>query len=146
MQNINFNDGYKELSINNDPNRVIRFNPSDYGLLERFHDARKTMVDAISTIGKNIEIKTNGEAADSLEDATLIIKDINNVINEQMNYIFNADVAQVVFGKQSPISTIKGKYLFERFLDAVAPYMEKEIKAEQEASQKRINKYTKQVK
>ena len=41
MQSIRFDDGYKEFMINDDPNRVIRFNPADYGIIERFNTARK---------------------------------------------------------------------------------------------------------
>lgn len=146
MQNIVLDDGYKEFSINNDLNRVIRFNPADYGLLERFNKARNIMQEEVNKILDDVNLKSNGEASDELEEAANIISNVNKVINEQIDYIFDSEVSHIVFGNQSPISTVKGKFLFERFLDAVSPLMEKEIKAEQAASQKRIGKYTKQVK
>ena len=33
MQNIRFDDGYKEFMINDDPNKVIRFDPTDFAIL-----------------------------------------------------------------------------------------------------------------
>ena len=38
MQSISFDEGYKEFAINNDENRVIRFNPKDFGILTRMED------------------------------------------------------------------------------------------------------------
>ena len=38
MQCISFDEGYKEFAINNDENRVIRFNPKDFGILTRMED------------------------------------------------------------------------------------------------------------
>ena len=43
MNNLNFNEGYKEFTINNNPNRVIRFNPTDVGFVERFEVASKAL-------------------------------------------------------------------------------------------------------
>ncbi|HHV09972.1 MAG TPA: hypothetical protein GXX75_06820 [Clostridiales bacterium] len=139
MQSLNFNDGYKEFCINNDETRVIRFNPADYGMLERFSQARKNIIKSVDSL----ELKAGGE--DELDETAGLLTEVRNLIYEQINYIFDADVAKVAFGNQSPISTVKGKFLFERFLEAAGPFIEKEIKAEQAASQRRIEKYTKQV-
>ncbi len=144
MQSLNFDLGYKEFCINGDETRVIRFNPADYSMLKRFSEARKNIMQAVNEIEKDIQIRENPR--DELEEAANLIADINGLINTQINYIFDSDVAKTAFGNQSPISMVKGKFLFERFLDATGPYIEKEIKAEQAASQKRIDKYTKQVK
>ncbi|MGF7145295.1 hypothetical protein HNQ56_003736 [Anaerotaenia torta] len=143
MNSLNFDSGYKEFCINGDENRVIRFNPADYSMLKRFSDAKKNIMLAVTEIEKDVQLRKGTE--DELEEAAKLITNINEIINSQINYIFNSDVAKTAFGNQSPISTVKGKFLFERFLDAAGPYIEKEIKAEQAASQKRIDKYTKQV-
>jgi hypothetical protein len=145
MQSLNFNDGYKEFCINGDEARVIRFNPADYGLLERFSQARKNIMSAIDGLESKVKLKDNGEALDELDETASMLAEVRSIIYGQINYIFDSEVAKVAFGNQSPISTVKGKFLFERFLEAAGPFIEKEIKAEQEASQKRIEKYTKQV-
>ena len=141
MQSLNFNDGYKEFCINNDETRIIRFNPADYGLLERFSQAKKNITKAVN----ELKIDPEGEPEDEIDETAGILAEMRKLIFDQINYIFDADVAQTAFGNQSPISTVKGKFLFERFLEAAGPYIEKEIKAEQAASHKRIEKYTKQV-
>lgn len=146
MQNISFDVGYKSFCINNDESKVVRFNPSDYGLLERFSKARKTIMQEVNSLNEEVNLKADGTSTDGLDETAELIEKVNKIINGQIDYIFDAEVSKIAFGNQSPISTIKGKFLFERFLDAVGPLMEKEIKAEQAASEKRVSKYTKQVK
>ncbi len=145
MQSLKFEEGYKEFCINDDETRVIRFNPADYGLIERFSEARKAIIKAVDGLEKDVNLNPNGNPEDELEEAAQLVKSINELIDTQINYIFDSDVAKIAFGNQSRVSTVKGKFLFERFMDAVGPYIEKEIKVEQAASQKRIEKYTKQV-
>ena len=41
LRNLNFDDGYKKFMVNNDPNRVVRFNPADINLLDRLDQAQK---------------------------------------------------------------------------------------------------------
>lgn len=145
MQNLNFDDGYKEFSINNDPGRVIRFNPADFGIIERI----KTAYDEINKaadLDKNIELKPDGTALDEFSKAADVVRDVDNTIREQIDYIFNSPVSDAVFGRQSTLGMVKGMPLYERFLNAVIPVIEKEVGIQQEASQKRIQKYTRQVK
>jgi hypothetical protein len=145
MESLRFDEGYKSFCINDDESRVISFNPADYGLLERFSCARKKILEAVTELEKDINIDPEGEASDELEGAAELIRNVRELINGQIDYIFNAECSLAAFGNQSPISTVKGKFLFERFLEAIMPEVEKEIKAEQRASQKRIDKYAKQV-
>ncbi|MFV0344209.1 MAG: hypothetical protein ACK5JH_15205 [Anaerocolumna sp.] len=145
MHNISFDDGYKSFSINNDENKVIKFSPADYGILERFSKARKTIVEAVENLEKDVHLKSDGTTIDEIDEAGALIAQVNKLINDQIDYIFNAEVSNMVFGRQSPISSVKGIFLFERFLDAVSPILQKEITEEQKASQKRIKKYTSKV-
>ena len=145
MQNLNFEDGFKEFSINNDPNRIIRFNPSDFSIIERIKTAYDE-IDKATKIEDDIDLKADGTPVEELGKAAEIVKGINDTIKNQIDYIFNSPVSEMVFGKQSPLSMIKGVPLWERFMNAIAPVIQKEVKAEQLASQKRISKYTSQVK
>lgn len=149
MQNLVIDDGLKEFTINGDPNRVIRFNPSDLNLLERFDQAEKTIDEEQKKLQEDIELKANGEPAENQEDieeSIEVIRKVNKLIKDQIDFIFDSDVSDVVFGNQSPMSTVKGKPLFERVFDAIRPVLEKEITKEMKASEKRINKYTDQIK
>lgn len=133
MKNINFDDGYKEFSINNDPDRTICFNPSDVAIVERFHKASGALEKLIAENGE--------KEAGTPEDTAEAIKGLDEAIREQIDYIFNQPVSNKVFGNQSPMAPVGGKMLFERFLEAVIPVITSYMKAEMKASEKRISKY-----
>jgi len=146
MQSIRFDDGYKEFMINDDPNKVIRFDPADFGIIERFNTAMKNIEKASETIKNDIDINPQGEPLSELEEAAEAVAKVNKLIKDQIDYIFDSPVSDMVFGNKSPLALVKGVPLFERFIMAAKEVIEKEVKKEMEASQKRIEKYTKQVK
>lgn len=143
MNNLSFEEGYKEFTVNGDPTRIVRFNPADFGMLERFEIARGNISIAEKEIGTDVEIDAAGEPIDELTRAAGIVTRINKIVREQIDFIFNSPVSDVVFGNQSPLSMVGGVPFFQRFLNAAEPFIEKELKAEQAASQKRVSKYTK---
>jgi hypothetical protein len=146
MQSIRFDDGFKEFMINDDPNRVIRFNPADYGIIERFNNALKNIEKATESLENDVNIDSKGEPLSELEEAAEAVAKVNKLIKDQIDYIFDSPVSDMVFGNKSPLALVKGVPLFERFIMAAKEVIEKEVKKEMEASQKRIEKYTKQVK
>ena len=145
MQKLSFDEGYKEFSINGDENRVIRFNPSDMAIIKRLEEAKNKISESMA-IKDDIELDNEGKPVDSLENYSKVISHIDNVIKEQINYIFDSDVANVVFGNQSPLANIKGKPLYERFMESVMPEIKKAVEEEAKESRKRVAKYTKVVK
>ena len=146
MQSIRFDDGYKEFMINDDPDKVIRFDPADFGIIERFNTARKNIEKSTDTLGNDVAIDSKGAPVDELESAAEAVSRVSNFIKEQVDYIFDSPVSDMVFGNKSPLAMVKGVPLFERFIVATQSVIEKEIKTEMKASEKRISKYTKQVK
>ena len=145
MQKLSFDEGYKEFSINGDVNRVIRFNPSDLAIIKRLEEAKNKISESMA-IKDDIELDNEGKPVDSLENYSKVISHIDNVIKEQINYIFDNNVADVVFGNQSPLANIKGKPLYERFMESVMPEIKKAVEEEAKESRKRVAKYTKVVK
>jgi hypothetical protein len=143
--NLDLGEEYVELTINNDENRVIRIDLNDIGIIERLNESYKK-IDEFQKNNKDIEIKADGTPKDGLEQSAKILKAFRDLIEEQINYILNADVSNIVFGNKNPLSTVKGVYLWERFFNALNPYIEKVVKKEREESQKRILKYTKVIK
>jgi len=59
MQGIRFDEGYKEYMINDDPNRVIRFNQTDFEILDRIKDAYEEIEKATST-EDDVELNPDG--------------------------------------------------------------------------------------
>ena len=126
MQSISFDEGYKEFAINNDENRVIRFNPKDFGILTRMED---TLSD-FEALEKKLKDGNEEEFTNNLREA-------EKVVHEKIDSIFN---------HQSPISLVGGEFLFMRVIEALVPIVEKEVKYEMQKSEKRMSKYTEKYK
>lgn len=135
MQSISFDEGYKEFAINNDENRVIRFNPKDFGILTRMED---TLSD-FEALEKKLKDGNEEEFTNNLREA-------EKVVHEKIDSIFNANVHDVIFNHQSPISLVGGEFLFMRVIEALVPIVEKEVKYEMQKSEKRMSKYTEKYK
>ena len=135
MQSISFDEGYKEFAINNDENRVIRFNPKDYGILTRMED---TLSD-FEALEKKLKDGNEEEFTNNLREA-------EKVVHEKIDSIFNANVHDIIFNHQSPISLVGGEFLFMRVIEALVPIVEKEVKYEMQKSEKRMSKYTEKYK
>lgn len=135
MQSISFDEGYKEFAINNDENRVIRFNPKDFGILTRMED---TLSD-FEALEKKLKDGNEEEFTNNLREA-------EKVVHEKIDSIFNANVHNIIFNHQSPISLVGGEFLFMRVIEALVPIVEKEVKYEMQKSEKRMSKYTEKYK
>lgn len=145
MQNIRFDDGYREFMLNDDPDKVIRFDPTDFAIINRFNEALKNIEKSTEGL-EDIELDAKGDPQKAMDDSAEIVSSITKYIKEQVDYMFDSPVSDKVFGNKSPLATVKGKPLFERFLEAAIPMIEKEIRKEMKASEKRVSKYTSQVK
>ena len=135
MQSISFDEGYKEFAINNDENRVIIFNPKDFGILTRMED---TLSD-FEALEKKLKDGNEEEFTNNLREA-------EKVVHEKIDSIFNANVHDIIFNHQSPISLVGGEFLFMRVIEALVPIVEKEVKYEMQKSEKRMSKYTEKYK
>lgn len=135
MQSISFDEGYKEFAINNDENRVIRFNPKDFGILTRMED---TLSD-FEALEKKLKDGNEEEFTNNLREA-------EKVVHEKIDSIFNANVHDIIFNHQSPISLVGGEFLFMRVIEALILIVEKEVKYEMQKSEKRMSKYTEKYK
>lgn len=142
---IKFDEGYKEYDINGDPNRIIRVDTADYGLIERFEEAEKRIKAELNKYS-GVKINPDGSAEMSDKEACKAVAELSKAIREAIDYIFDYEVSSVVFGNRSPLSTRKGMPLYERFMNAMMPIIQADIEAEVKASNRRVQKYTNQAK
>jgi hypothetical protein len=142
--NITFDDGKREYLINNDENRKIYVDSADYGILNRVNEAEENIAKYMKRY-ENVEIRADGSAAMDDEKAIEEVKNIGNYVREQIDYIFNAKVSNVVFDGANPLSTRKGVPLYERFLLAFVPIIQADFEEETAEAKKRIEKYQKQA-
>lgn len=144
--NLSFDDGLTSFTINGDKNRVIRFNPGDPNLLQRYYQAIKNIDTVKAKIGDDIILTPTGEAEET-DDAGMVaaaLKEVDNVIRENLNFMLDADVYDTIFGNQSPLCIVgKGEYLFEAVLNCIGPIIKDAVSAAAAASEKRKNKYLK---
>ena len=112
MKSLNFDSGVKEYEINGDPNRVLRINPTDFGIVDRINKAK-------------------GE--------------LDKVVRTQIDEIFGAGSADIIFGETNSASFAGGQPVFLNFLDCIIPEIERVVGEERKKSAVKIQKYTSQV-
>lgn len=134
MKNININDEREAFSINGDPDRVIYVHATDFNIKVRANKAR-------TEIGVMLE-ELDSASPENEEAFADVLENVDSRIREQINYIFDYNVSEPVFGACSPLMTLKnGKTYVEAFLDAFIPEIEKVAEKAAKASEKRINKH-----
>lgn len=128
MQNIRFDDGFREYKINGDKSRVIRVNPSDFGIVSRLRAAQAALAELKPTDGPEG------------------LAEIDRAVREQIDGVFGKGTSDAVFGGTNCASLAGGKPIYQNFLEAFMPIIEADIMAEKEKSDANIKKYTSQIK
>lgn len=133
MENINISCGAVELTIDNDPARVIRFYPTDVAFAEGFF----SLASEFQRKQKEIQQKINDiRASDKTEfekslEAVQLEREAFNVMRQGIDNTFGAGTSDTVFGQRNTIDMVA------RFFNGVIPYVRKARQAE-------IERYTKQ--
>lgn len=142
MRSLNFDDGLESFAINGDENRVIRFCPSDINLIKRAEQVENNLNQLLLKF-KNIELTPEGKPVDSAY--TKILEDVEGTLRSQTNYLFNADVYDVIFAGQSPLSLVgkDGKYLYVAFFESVMPVISENIQGKNNSALKYTEGYLK---
>ena len=131
MNNISFEEGYKEFAINNDENRILRFNPSDIGLIDRIKSELEKM-----------EVYANEHMMD--KDNYDLSIELDQQLRSHVNEMFYEGADKIIFADQNVMTTVNGVTIFERFFRALLNTMEPYVKKEGRKSQEKIEKYRKQ--
>lgn len=138
---IQFDEGYIEFSINNDPERILKINPSDLSLLERMQEAIKTLKKQTETV-KNIKITTNGNAVDNLSEAAETVCKANKMLRSTVDHVFYDGAADIIFKNQNPLAlTADGKTIFESFFSGFNKAVKPILAAQAKKSNAHLEKY-----
>lgn len=127
MKSLNFDSGVKEYEINGDPNRVLRVNPTDFGIVDRINKAK----DELDKL--HITSDLNG------------MTELDKIVRAQIDEIFGTGSADVIFGETNSASFAGGQPVFLNFLDCIIPEIERVVGEERKKSAAKIQKYTSQV-
>lgn len=142
MKNLSFDDGRQSFMVNNDPNRVIRFNPADPEIINRIMNVQEEFKGY--QIPEGIELNPDGTPKNDMEKEGAYVAEFTSAMRKAFNNIFNADVYDKIFDGQSPSCIVNQRYLYEGVLESLKELMEPAMEAYREQNQKlteRMNKY-----
>lgn len=143
MASIKVTTGLKVYDIEDEKGNIrgqISFNPADMNFFARAQNTKKVIEESVKEYMTIYESKSEEEILDKMNRVDFAIK-------EELNRLFDdPNTSKVIFGNQNCLNTLNGVTFVERFLLAFAPVIQADFKAEKTKSNKRIEKYTKQVK
>lgn len=124
MENLNIDDGTKRIMINDDPTRVIEFNPSDVVWVEKFQGLRKDFA------VKELEFKKRCDEVDSCTDVdengipvnfearVALLREVCEFIREKIDQLFGAGTSKKAFGDTLNLD------MFEQFFNGITPFIQ----------------------
>lgn len=141
MENLSFDEGLKSYKINGDSNRVLRFNPGDINILTRYKEV-VTNLEKISNNLPEANINADGTPADNADIVSAQLEAFDNELKKQLNYLFNADVYDILFAGQSPLCRVgKGRLLVEEIIDKIGKLIGKECGQTMDNVNLKVNSY-----
>lgn len=140
---LEFDDGCKTIELNNDPNKVIRFNPTDAKFIQRLSNVDNTINKIQKKYGdidmqSILEIENlDPESPDfeRLKSASKNMEELEKAMREFINDIFGYDVCSVVFGEDWCISPANGQPRYANFLRCIVDYIMSETDSLKSAAQ-----------
>lgn len=122
--NIRIDSGIKRITINDDPSRVIEFNPDDvifverfYNLLSDFKSAEKDFVERAKQLDAETEKDEFGVPVNAAERIQLM-KDLCDWCKEKIDQLFGEGTSRTVFGNANNID------MFIQFFEGITPFLE----------------------
>lgn len=116
--------GVKRLSINDDPNRVIEFNPSDVLFAERFYkvyrdfEAKQTeFLEKSKQLDEKSKILTPEGLPSNLEEGVEFLREVCTFMREKIDLLFGEGTSQIAFGDALSLEMIG------QFFDGISPYV-----------------------
>ena len=121
MKSLLFDDGYESFAVNDDPTRIIRFNPADPEIINRVLDVQRHFKDYSPPEG--IELNPDGTPKSDMERDGAYVAEFSGEMRKAFNGIFLSDVYDTIFAGQSPLCIVGQKYLYEGVLEGLLVLM-----------------------
>lgn len=134
-------DGTKEIPIVNKFGKLIcniYLRPGDYAIVDRFKNLQANIAEILEPL-KNISLKNDGSA--SFDEDWEKLKEVENHLKQEINYLFDMEEADEIFAKRSPFSSVGGNFFVENVIEAIGNIIAETIEEEARLSQKRTDKY-----
>lgn len=140
MPSINLNTGYKDFDINGDPDRIIRFAPTDTGFIERLYRAFETLEK------KQDEYRRLGNEAKEPEEVFALVHRADSEIRGIIDGCFDVPVCDTVFGSVSLYTVTDGMPLWCAFLVAILSECDETFTAQQKVVNPKLQALMKKYK
>lgn len=125
MDSIRIDTGIKRIAINDDPNRIIEFNPSDVVFAEKFYQLIKDFEikqadyeKRAKALDEQKDVDANGIPV-NLEEGIALLRDVCEFMREKIDYIFGKGTSQMVFGDALNLE------MFDQFFTGITPFIQK---------------------
>lgn len=139
MDSIRIDTGVKRVCINDNPEKVIEFNPSDvifaekfYQLIKDFELKQTEFINRSKELDANKEIDENGLPV-NLNESIALLKEVCNYFREKIDGLFGEGSSQKAFGDSLNLD------IFEQFFEGILPFIEK-------VREEKVKKYVKRHK
>lgn len=124
VDNIRIETGIKRIIVNDDPDRVVEFNPQDVVFAERWYaliqEYRKAEEDFI-THAKELEAVTETDDIDlpiNTKERIKFVRELCEWERSQIDNLFGEGTSQAAFGNALEID------MFEQFFSSISPFIE----------------------
>ena len=149
-----FDDGYKTIQLGDDPNRVIRINPTDTSFIKRFSELADKSDELtekygdidFDSIAELKELDISAPEYDKLKNAAENVEKLDRAIRELIDAAFGQPISDAVFGEMWCISPVHGEPMYMHFLNVIGEYIASEIGRQNKQSAEKISRYTKAAK
>ena len=135
---IKIDDGSEVFDIVNTRGEILgqfTFIPSDFDLVKRYEETVAAF--------EQMQAELNSADNPSLD----IIKELDRKMGEQVDYLFNAKVADKFFSITSPFTILNsGQFFVENVINAIRGVIEEKRDVKLKAIQSHVQKYTQKYK
>lgn len=133
MEPIRIDDGTREFSLVDTYGQEIcklRFRPADISIMDRYKALTEDFDTVIAPLREITDAETDWQK----------VKAVEAEIIRRFSIVLDTDTAPI-FAKRNALSAVGGRFFCELVLDAIGGVIADAVKAESEASAKRIAKY-----
>ena len=141
---LSFDDGYKNIELNGNPDKIIRINPTDTqfinrisGFDEKYENIRSRYGDIdMNSINDLQNLDENNPDFEKLKLAADSVDKLDMAVKDLINEIFGYDISLIVFGTDSCLSPAGGQPIFMNFMQCIFAYIN-ECSVEKERNHRR---------
>ena len=151
---LSFDDGYKTIEFNGNPEKVIRINPADPNFISRISCIKEKAKEIaekygdidLSALDKLKEVNEGDDEFEHLKAAAETANKIETATRELIDSIFEQPVCDIIFGKSSCLTPVNGRPMYMGFLESVMDFMAEEVKKNTAERRKKMKQYTNKAK